>query len=126
MARTKVRNYHNREHYETLISNYFKENATKVLEETVERMGYKTVEEMPYHDIHDCWYDCGWVLITPRSSEQSREWRLDSRYDTDYTILGERDMPYGTQSTTIKKIMVDIAIRELGLQEEIFVYTRLD
>lgn len=126
MARTKVRKYRTREYYEEAIHNYFKENGPKVLEETVKRMKYETVEEMRYHDIHDCWYDCGWVLITPRNPEQSKEWRLDSKFNSDYAFLNECDMPYGTQSTTIKQIMVEIAIRELGLQEEIIVFTRLD
>lgn len=126
MAGKKVRNYPNREHYRKLFRNYFAENANKVLEETLKRMNYKTVEEMRYHDIHDCWYDCGWVLIAPRNKDQAHEWKLDSDFGSDHDFMNECDMPYGTQSTTIKEIMTDIAIRDLGLQEELIAYARLD
>ncbi len=126
MARKKIRKYPNREYYREKFKEYFSTNSEKVLNETLEKMGYNTVEEMRYHDIHDCWFDCGWVIIYPRNQEQQKEWKLDSDYGSDHDFMNECDMPYGTQSTTIKEIMTEIAIRDLGLGEELIAFTRLD
>ena len=124
MGRRKVRNYKPREYYKDLLNKYFSEHAEEVIEYTVQRMGFDSLKAMRAEELTGMWFDCGFVYISPRNSEWSHEWFLDN--DRISANLYVNNLAYNTQSVTIKEIMVEKALRDLGLENDFYILTRLD
>lgn len=115
----------NASYYESAIAKYFRENKESVLDETLTTLSIevapiwtpiRTVKDMRNWDLKSGTLDCGWVYIASRS-HSNESWRA---------IISEKDMPYHTQSVTIKQIMVNIAIRELKFDDQIYSYSHYD
>lgn len=125
MGRRKVRNYKGREYYKELFNNYFNTHHNEVMREVLDKLGFDTVENMSKAEYRGYFgFDCGWILVSPKNSEQSHEWFLDNdRISSDLYVSNPY---YNTQSTTIKEIMVEKALRDLGLRDEFYVSVRLD
>lgn len=124
MGRRKVRHYKSREYYKDLLNQYFNEHAEEVIKYTVKRMGFDSLEAMRAEELTGMWFDCGFVYISPRNSEWSHEWFLDNDRISSNLYVNNPD--YNTQSVTIKEIMVEKALRDLGLENDFYILTRLD
>lgn len=125
MGRRKVRHYNGREYYKELLNNYFNAHHNEVMREVLDKLGFDTVENMSKAEYKGYFgFDCGWIRISPKNSEQSHEWFLDNnRISSEMTV---HNPFYNTQSTTITEIMVEKALRDLGLRDEFYVSTHLD
>lgn len=123
MGRRKVRNYKNREYYVNLFHEYFREHTQELLEYTAGVLGFETPRAMRDEEMTGCWCDCGYVIISPTNKEQYREWRLDDGYSAHLYV---HNPMYDTQSTSIKEIMVNKMLLDLGLSKDFNVFTRLD
>jgi hypothetical protein len=90
---------------------------------------FKTLEELHEYDINGSYYggfglDCGWVRVKTFNREQLREWTLDNgKYDA--MVWGIR-CPYETQSTTLKDIQINKALKDLNMNEQYYTSIRLD
>jgi hypothetical protein len=68
-------------------------------------------------------FDCGWIHLHPKNKEMLHEWELDNGIYCAYVHA----MPsLNCQSTTIKRVQVEKAVRDLGLEKDFYVLTRLD
>lgn len=124
MGRRKVRHYNPREYYKELFDAYFREHADEVIEHAVREMGFDSLKAMRNQELTGMWFDCGFVYITPRNKEQYHEWYLDN--DRISANLFMHNPCYNTQSSTLKEIMVHKALKDLGLENDFYVNTRLD
>ena len=124
MGRRKVRNYNGMAYYKNLIEQYFRDNADAILTYTVGKMGFKSAEDMRREELTGCWFDCGYVMISPTNKEQWHEWWLDNGKIN--ASLGIFNPAYNTQSVTIQEIMVEKALIDLGLMNDFNIMARLD
>lgn len=130
MGRKKVRHFASAEHYENLLEDYFNINRDTVLRRLIRAIGedpdtYRVSALL--EDEHNCrWgFDCGWILLYPKNKEMAHEWELDNGKYGAY-VWTDRVVPLNVQSTTLKRIMVEEAVADLGLNETFWVSTRLD
>ena len=130
MGRKKVRKYPSREYYEDLLEQYFNEHNGAVIPYVIERIGenpaYYGIEDLMNDECRMRWgFDCGWILLYPKNSEMAHEWELDNGKYGAY-VWTDRALPYCPQSTTLKYIMIEKAVNDLGLNNEFWISTRLD
>lgn len=132
MGRKKVRKYFSIKEVEDMINNYFYNKGDEVIKYICENNGvsvFNSLEELHEFDIHGSYYggfglDCGWCWLSPKRSEQYKEWVLDNgKYDA---YARSFNLPYNTQSTTLKRLELEKALEDLNIQEFYSVYTRLD
>lgn len=124
MGRRKIRHYKDRQYYRELLNEYFKLHNFEVLRAVINFLGFDSVEEMRNAEITGCWFDCGWVIISPKNKDHWHEWYLDNdRISADLYV---ENPLYNTQSTTIKEIMVIKALKDLGIDNEFNIRTKLD
>lgn len=125
MARRKIRHYLPTSVIAERINKYFREHKEEVIQNMLKETGFDDLNKLhDYEFNYGFGFDCGWVWVKTRSFEQEREWVLDNgKYDALVTGLLT---PYSTQSTTLKKIMVDDALEKLGMSGDYFSYVRLD
>jgi hypothetical protein len=132
MGRKKVRNYLSVKEVEDMINNYFYNKKDEVIKYICENNGsgiFNSLNELHEFDVHGSYFggfglDCGWCWISPKRSEQHREWVLDNgkwdAYARDFIL------PYNTQSTTLKKLELEKALKDLNIEKYYSVYVRLD
>ena len=123
MGRRKIRNYPNKEYYKDLFNEYFATHSDEVIANMLEETGFNSLDEL--HDAEFKMYfgfDCGFTYFIPCNKEMTREWRLDN-YDN--LLYGIRES-YMSQSTTLKEIQCRYALAQLHMEDEFFVYSRLD
>ena len=120
----KVRKYPPKGFYEEKFEGYFREHKGEVIGNLLDTLGYDSLEHLKEDEMNMAFgFDCGWTVIYPKNEEMAREWKLDNgRYD--YSIFAHPT--YYPQSTTIQKIQVEKAIRDLGLGDTFGCYVRLD
>lgn len=124
MARTKVRNYPSIEHYEKEIEEYFRENQSQVIQYTVHKLGYNSLEELQEAEYNMAFgLDCGWVYLVPHDMDMFHEWELDNgKYCAHVYVRG----PFGTQSVTIKECFAEKLIEDKNWEDIFWIDTRLD
>lgn len=124
MGRKKVRKYPTKQFYEDMFKEYFDAHGDEVIRDMLDRLGYESMEKLRNDEMHMAFgFDCGWTIIYPKNQEMEREWKLDNgRYD--YSIFAHPT--YYPQSTTVQKVQVEKAIRDLGLGDTFGCYVRLD
>lgn len=130
MGRKKVRHYPSREYYEDLLEQYFNDNNGAVIPYVIERIGenpaYYGIEDLMNDECRMRWgFDCGWILMYPKNREMEHEWELDNGKYGAY-VWTDRALPYCPQSTTLKRIMLEKAVKDLGLDDDFWLSTRLD
>ena len=125
MGRIKIRNYPSREWMTELFNNYFVAHNDEIVQLVLNTFGFNTVEEMQEAEYRGYFgLDCGWITLKPKNKDHAHEWFLDNnRIDSKMYISNPL---YNTQSTTIKKIMIDKAVEDLGLTNTFYVGVRLD
>ena len=132
MGRKKVRNYLSVKEVEDMINNYFYNCKDEVIKYICENNGaavFKSLEDLHEFDVHGSYYggfglDCGWCWLSPKRSEQHREWVLDNgKWDAYARNL---KLPYNTQSTTLKRLELEKALKDLNIQEFYSVHVVLD
>ena len=132
MGRKKVRNYLTREEVEAMINNYFYNCRDEVIKYICENNGsgvFNSLDELREFDIHGSYFggfglDCGWCWVYPKRSEQHREWVLDNgKWDA---YARDFKLPYNTQSTTLKRLELEKALKDLNIQEFYSIHVRLD
>lgn len=125
MGRRKVRHYNTREYYKTLFNDYFVSHNDEVMTEVLRQTGFNSVEELTEAEYRSYFgFDCGWIMLTPKNSEQAHEWFLDDNRISSKMFV--HNPCYNAQSTTITQIMVEKAVRDLGLEDTFYVSVRLD
>lgn len=124
MARRKVRNYPSKDYYKTMLDTYFKEHHNEVIKHLLDRLGYADLEALQEDEYRMKWgFDCGWTLLTPKNADMRHEWTLDNgKYDV--AIFAHPS--YYPQSTTLQRIQVEKAVKDLGLSDIFTISTRLD
>lgn len=125
MGRIKIRNYPTREFMQEVFDEYFNEHNDEVMQLVLDTFGFNTVEEMQNAEYHGFFgLDCGWITLTPTNRDQAHEWFLDSgRIDSKMFV---RNPLFNTQSTSIKQVMIEKAVKDLGLGDRFYVGVRLD
>ena len=130
MGRKKVRHFASVEHYENLLEDYFNTNRDTVLRRLIRAIGEDPdtygVSALLEDEYNSRWgLDCGWILLYPKNKEMAHEWELDNGKYGAY-VWTDKAVPLNVQSTTLKRIMVEEAVADLGLNETFWVSTRLD
>lgn len=121
----KIRNYDSAKHYENLFNEYFKEHRYDVMKEILDQTHFDNFSDLAEYENHlGFGFDCGLVYGAPANKEMEHEWVLDNgKYNARFYC---HNMPYNCQSTTLQKIQMDKAIKDLGLQNLITTYTWID
>ncbi len=124
MGRKKVRKFESKEHYEEVFDKYFRERRLEVIGHLMDSLGYDDFEKLRSDEVNMKWgFDCGWILIYPRDDVMRHEWELDNGKYSAYIFAHPSYYP---QSTTLQRIQVDKAIKDLGLSDMFFAVTKLD
>lgn len=124
MGRKKIRNHLPREHYEKMLETYFTEHQEEVITDLLNTLGYSSLEALRDDEYNMAFgFDCGWTKLVPKNREMFHEWELDNgKYCAEVYCRPT----YYPQSTTIQRVQVEKAVRDLGLGEEFRIVTRLD
>ena len=125
MGRRKVRYYKDREFYKNLFDEYFDKHHAEVMAEVLRQTGFEDSTALSVAE-HRMYFglDCGWILLTPKNKDHAHEWFLDNDRISSYMFVHNKR--YNCQSTTIAKIMVEKAVRDLGLEDTFYISVRLD
>lgn len=124
MGRRKVRHYKSKEYYERVFDDYFDEKRDDVIRDLMQTLGYTDFEELRNDEYRSKWgLDCGWILIYPKDKTMYHEWELDNGKYNAYIFAHPSYYP---QSTTLQRIQVDKAIKDLGLSDMFYAVTKLD
>ena len=124
MGRKKVRNYPPKGFYEEKLDGYFREHRHEVIGNLLDTLGYESVERLQEDECHMKFgLDCGWIHLHPRNKEMSREWGLDNGIYGAYVCARPS---LNCQSTTIKRVQVEKAVKDLGLEDVFYISERLD
>ena len=125
MGRRKVRNYNNREFYRDLFNNYFTEHNDEVMIDLLQQTHFATVDMLADAERKSYFgLDCGWIVLRPKNEAMRHEWFLDD--DRISANMFVHNPHFNCQSTTVQKIMVDKAVKDLGLEDTFYVSVRLD
>ena len=124
MGRRKVRHYPSVEFYEGMLKEYFETHRGEVIGNLLDTLGYDSLEELQEAEYNMKFgLDCGWIHLHPKNKEMSHEWALDNGIYCAYVHA----MPsLNCQSTTIKRVQVEKAVRDLGLEDTFYISERLD
>lgn len=123
MGRKKIRNYPNKDYYKDLFNEYFITHYDDVIEDLLNHTGFDSLDDLRKAEYNLYFgFDCGFTYFIPFNSEMSREWRLDNYDDLLYGIRES----YMSQSITLKEYQCRKALADLGLENEFYVYSRLD
>ena len=130
MGRKKVRHYPSIKYYEDMLEQYFKDNNGAVIPYVIERIGEDPARygifELQEDECNMRWgFDCGWILLYPKNKEMAHEWELDNGKYGAY-VWTDKALPYCPQSTTLKRYMLEKAVKDLGLEDEFWLSARLD
>ena len=126
MARKKIRNYKSIEQVRDIFNDYFYTHESEVIDHMLKEVNMSSLDEVWEYCNKHCGFgfDCGWVWLGAENNEQSREWRLDNGDYRDH--VSGFDYPYNSQSTTLKEIQLRKALKDLGLENDYYIITRLD
>lgn len=126
MGRKKIRNYPTIEDWEDKISEYLKENKERYRKLILDSLGYDDFDSL-IEDEYKMKFggDCGWVSLVPLNKEMAREWRLDND-GLPNRIFDIASVVYNTQSITIKSIVIEKLIEDMGLEKDFYMTERLD
>ena len=130
MGRKKVRNYPSIQYYDEMLKEYFENHNGSIIYRVIKAIGenpdYYGIEDLMGDEYHMRWgLDCGWILLYPRDKKMAHEWELDNGKYGAY-VWTDRALPYCPQSTTLKRIMIEEAVKDLGLDDTFWISTRLD
>ena len=124
MGRRKVRHYPSVEFYEGMLREYFDTHRHEVIGNLLDTLGYESVERLQEDECHMKFgLDCGWIHLHPKNREMSHEWSLDNGIYGAYVCARPS---LNCQSTTIKRVQVEKAVRDLGLEDVFYISERLD
>lgn len=124
MGRKKVRNYPSREFYEEMLTKYFEEHRCEVIGYAMDRLGYTSFQKLQEDEYNSRFgFDCGWIHLCPKNAEMRHEWELDNGTYCAYVWCSPSYFP---QSTTIQKVQVEKAVRDLELGDVFYIDVRLD
>ena len=131
----KVRHYPTVGEVENIFNDYFNTHRDEVIDYMLDQVNlmytdknFKTLDELRDFDIMGgpmggFGLDCGWVWLKPKNKDQAHEWFLDNNRIPDYA---SPKLVYNTQSTTLKRMQLSLALRNLGLGDKYSLYERLD
>ena len=124
MGRRKVRHHLPKKYYEEMLERYFEEHSEEVISDLLERLGNDSLEQLKYEEYNMRFgFDCGWTKLVPKDSKMFHEWELDNgKYCAEIFC----HPTYYPQSTTIQRVQVEKAVRDLGLGDKFYISTRLD
>ncbi len=124
MGRKKIRNYPSVEFYEGMLKEYFDNHSGEVIGNLLDTLGYESVDSLLDAERNMAFgFDCGWIHLHPRNHEMRHEWELDNGKYCAYVYVRPT---VDCQSTTIKKVQAEKAVKDLGLGDKFFVTVRLD
>ena len=125
MGRRKVRYFPNRDFYKTKFNNYFQEHNDEVMLHLLQQTGFATIELLWEAERKSYFgLDCGWIVLRPKDDKMRHEWFLDD--DRISANMFVHNPYFNCQSTTMQKIMIDKAVKDLGLEDVFHVSVRLD
>ena len=124
MGRRKVRHYPSVEFYEEMLREYFETHRREVIGNLLDTLGYDSLEELQEAECNMKFgLDCGWIHLRPKDKEMSHEWALDNGIYGAYVCARPS---LNCQSTTIKRVQVEKAVKDLGLEDKFYITERLD
>lgn len=124
MGRKKVRNFPPKGYYEDKLEGYFREHRHEVIGNLLDTLGYRSLDELQEAEYNMKFgLDCGWIHLHPKNKEMAHEWALDNGIYGAY-VCARPSM--NCQSTTIKRVQVEKAVRDLNLGDVFYISERLD
>ncbi len=124
MAKTKIRKYETVKEVEDLFNRVFIEHRYDIIKHMLNNVDIPDLDSLwEVENVLGFGADCGSCYIITKSDEQYKEWIRDNGKYSAYASHFE--WPYNTQSTTLKEIQLEWAIKYLLVQEEYGIYTRL-
>lgn len=122
MAKPKVRNYPSIEDYEKIFEDYFRSNKGAIMQYVCHKFQVEDEDSLKEQDFG---FDCGWVHLFPRDPEMAKEWKLDNG-DYGARIFDIASKCYGTQSITIKEVILEKAVEDLNLDDVFHIRRKYD
>lgn len=125
MPRPKIRKHETVKQVQAKFNEYFVNNEEEVIKDLLAKMGYDSTDALWDDEYHGrLGFDCGWTWLYTKNNEQEHEWFLDNNRIPAY--VSGLNFPYNTQSTTVKEIQLEKALKDLDLTNQYGVYSRLD
>ncbi len=111
MVRKKVRHHESRDALQKRFREWERDNQALINDKLPKMHGCVDMD-----DLHNFEYsmgfgfDCGWLNVMPRNSEQAREWRLDEGYGGPYYLSPAMK----TQSSTLQMDIWNLFVEATG------------